>query len=616
MFRYIALAWQADDVARTAAANALLDRLQARATSRGRVARIDGLCVLTPTFRQGSLDIQLLSEGRGMLIGALYRRPNDPMDDSAAPRFIPDDRQTEQIVRSRGRWLSDHAWGNYVAVLRDPTDGRTWLFKDPTGNLPCLHTSLRGVHVIFGDVADVLASGLFRFTISDRYLQARLIHGAVLDEAPLQEVKTVWRGECVELSDEPRTSRSFHWSPLTFVEPDNAIEDANVAARAMRATLRSCTRTLFNDHRNILHRLSGGLDSSIVAACLSDMSSRTQLTCYTYYIPGGRSDERPWARLVASHHGLNHEEHASGPELIPLPALLDMPPMSEPAAGLGYLLRSTLEQRVAEHHAATAVFCGDGGDSGFCGDTFAYAVSEYLRRHGLRPHAWRLASRVASLTEESSWTVLMKSLRRWRRGASMEHQRKWVLATSRLLEDELRASYSDAVAFPHPWLKHLQPIPWSLVRRLGALLAPPEFYNVADDLDAPEILAPLYCQPMMELLLRIPVDVHFEEGRERGLARRAFAADLPTEVVRRTWKDRVPGFMDQLVDRHRRFLREQLLDGVLVQARLLNRKAVEEALGDRVFSSASYPGELLRHLDVELWARHWQPATAHARAVG
>ena len=615
MFRYIALAWRADDPAQSAAAGVLMDRLQSRAKTWGRVEQTDGLCVLTPTFRHGSLDVQMLSEGRGMLIGALYRRSSDEMDDAAAPRFITDHRETEQIVRSRGRWLSEHTWGNYVALLREPADRRTWLFKDPTGNLPCLRTCFRGVHVVFGDVADLVATGLFRFTINDGYLQARLIHGAVLDQAPLREVETVWRGECVELGDE-RLSSSFYWSPLTFVDPSKAIEDPNVAARTMRATLRWCTRSLCNDHRSILHRLSGGLDSSIIAACLADASNRAQLTCYTYYIPGGRSDERPWARLVASHHGLTHEEHASGPDLIPLPALLNMPPMSEPTAGLGYLLRGTLEQRVAESHEGTAVFCGDGGDSGFCGDTFAYAVSEYMHRHGLRPHALRLASRVASLTEESSWTVMMKSLRRWQRGASMEHQRKWVLATSRLLNDDVRASHPDAVAFPHPWLKHMQPIPWPLIRRLGTLLAPPEFYNVAANLNSPEILAPLYCQPVMELLLRIPVDVHFEAGRERGLARRAFAADLPAEIVRRTWKDRVPGFMDQLVDRHRHFLREQLLDGVLVHLRLLNRKSVEDALSDRISGSVCYPGELLRHLDVELWARHWQPATARTRAVG
>jgi asparagine synthase (glutamine-hydrolysing) len=334
------------------------------------------------------------------------------------------------------------------------------------------------------------------------------------------------------------------------------------------------------------------------------------LNCYTYYAPGGRSDERPWARLAANRHGLCHEEYPAVADQIPLPHILQMPPQAEPTASLGYLLRSTLEANIACEHQATAVFCGDGGDSGFCGDTYAYAVSEYMQRHGLRPHAFRLAAAVAGVTQESTWTVLLKSLRRWRRGQGMEHQRKLVLSVSTLLDEELRASYADACVFPHPWFNHHRSVPWSLVGRLGALLAPPEFYNVAAGLDAPEVVAPLYSQPATELFLSIPLDVHFHGARERGLARRAFASDLPAEIIRRTWKDRAPGFVDSLVAKHRAFLREMLLDGELVDARLLNRKAVEAALSDRMTRSAVFPGELLRHLDVEVWLRRWRSCAA------
>jgi asparagine synthase (glutamine-hydrolysing) len=213
------------------------------------------------------------------------------------------------------------------------------------------------------------------------------------------------------------------------------------------------------------------------------------------------------------------------------------------------------------------------------------------------------------MTQESTWTVCLKSLRRWRRGAGMEHQRKTVLSVSTLLDEELRASYSDNATFPHPWFNPLSTVPWALVRRLGALLAAPEFYNLAPGLDAPEVIAPLYSQPAMELFLSIPVDVHFHGSRERGLARAAFARDLPPEIIRRTWKDRAPGFVDSLVAKHREFLRDVFLDGELVAARLLNRKAVEAALSERMSKSAVYAGELLRHLDVEVWLRTWR---AHA----
>jgi asparagine synthase (glutamine-hydrolysing) len=612
MFRYIALAWNVDATEQCEAAGVLIDRLTARVKPWGRVEQKNGLCVLHPNFRQGSLQILPLPEGRGVLIGALFERLGELTDDSSAPRFRPTLQQSGQIVASRGRWLVDHTWGNYVAVLRDPISSRSWVIKDPTGSLPCFSTTFRGVHVIFGNIADLVETQLFKFTINDKYLRDRVLHGGILDQPSLNEVRTIRRGECVELGQSLQPP-VFHWNPLRFVEPSVAIDAPTFAARAMRSTVRSCTRTLCIDHESVLHRLSGGLDSSIIAACLADVPDAPRLTCYTYFTPGGRSDERPWARLAASRHQLQHQEHSAVAEQIPLPKVLSLPSLVEPTACMGYLLRNTLEQQIAREHQATAVFCGDGGDSGFCGDTFAYAVSEYLQRYGLRPHALRLAAGVAALTEESTWTVVMKSLRRWRRGAGMEHQRKMLMSVSTLVDEELRASYADASRFPHPWLSHLPSVPWSLVRRLGALLATPEFYNVAPGIDAPEVLAPLYSQPAMELFLRIPVDVHFQGARERGLARQAFAQDVPAEILRRNWKDRAPGFIDRLVERHRGFLRELLLDGVLVEARLLSRKAVEEALSERVSKSPVYPGELLRHLDVEVWARTWRSCASDAR---
>jgi len=608
MFRYVALTWNVQSESQCAAARVLADRLQARPKQWGQAGDKNGLCVFHKILRHGSLRACALPNENGVLLGAAFHR-NPTLDDATpSTRFVPTRDNSESIVTSKGRWLIEHVWGNYVALMRDPIARRVWVLKDPCGDLPCFLTSFRGVRVVFAHIADLLVTGLFEFTINPRYLSNRVLHGGVLDDDALNEVRRVYRGECVDLGDEsPSEHRVFHWHPLRFADANEVIEDATYAARAMRATVRSCTHTLLREHQSVLLRLSGGLDSSIVAGCLGNVIDKPELHSYTYYTPGGRSDARPWARLAAARNGLKHEEHAVTAESVPLPSMLDAPPLVEPTAVMGYIHRSTLEHQIARDHHATAVFCGDGGDSGFCGDTFAYAVSEHLRRRGLTLQAWRLAARVASLTEESTWTVLMKSLRRWRRGAGMEHQFKMMLPASRLLSEELRAGYASTVDFPHPWLSNLHPIPWALVRRLGALLGPPEFYNVAKGVRAPEVIAPLYSQPAMELFLRIPLDVHFRDGRERGLARSAFAEDVPPEILRRIWKDRAPGFLDDLVQRHRKFLRELLLDGVLVTERLLNRAVVEDALSDRISTSLVYPGELLRHLDVELWARHWSP---------
>ncbi|MDY6946006.1 MAG: asparagine synthase C-terminal domain-containing protein, partial [Pseudomonadota bacterium] len=383
------------------------------------------------------------------------------------------------------------------------------------------------------------------------------------------------------------------------------IEDPELAARAMRNVVKATTSSLASLHRSLMLRLSGGLDSSIVAGCLKDAPT-SRFTAYTYFSPTGRSDERPWARLAAQHSGCEHIEYPLSPVELDLSLGLQMAPSLEPSPLLSFIQRSTVEQELAARTQATGMFNGDGGDSGFCSDSVTYALPEFLRNHGLTPGVFRLASQVALLTQRSSWNVLLHALRRRLTGETGT-PRKRILAASQLVSPHLQNDLSLTETVSHPWFEGLRRVPWGKVRRLGTLVTLPDYYNVATHADAevPEVISPLYAQPVIELLLRIPIYTHFHRGRDRGLAREAFAAEVPEPILKRLWKDRAPGFHDQLLERQRRFLQETLLEGTLVRHGLLNRPLLEEVLSAGPSKNTVYPGEIFRHLDTELWARHW-----------
>jgi asparagine synthase (glutamine-hydrolysing) len=197
-------------------------------------------------------------------------------------------------------------------------------------------------------------------------------------------------------------------------------------------------------------------------------------------------------------------------------------------------------------------------------------------------------------------------MRRWLFGAKMSEQLPSLLMGSRLVAAQVREDFAIPESYPHPWFSHLRQVPWDLLRRLGILVATPEFYNVTDVArPEPEIIAPLYAQPAIELFLRIPIHVHAERGHDRGLARRAFAREVPEGILRREWKDRAPGFHSEVLQRNLDFIRELFLDGVLVSEGLLDRTAVEAALAPGPAKTAVLPVEIYRHLDVEIWARYW-----------
>ncbi len=57
--------------------------------------------------------------------------------------------------------------------------------------------------------------------------------------------------------------------------------------------------------------------------------------------------------------------------------------------------------------------------------------------------------------------------------------------------------------------------------------------------------------------------------------------------------------------RNRNYLRQLLLDGVLVREGLLDRAALEETFSERPSKNQVSPVEIMRHMEVEMWARAW-----------
>ncbi|HEY0681677.1 MAG TPA: asparagine synthase-related protein [Steroidobacter sp.] len=605
MLRYLGMVWDSTSPQQQETAQLIAARMSQLPAAWRQEFHAPGMQVFCAGARVDSSQIHRVSDDGGVVIGSLFARNRDLHSQAQNEQLNFGPTQSKAFVQSRGQWLIDHAWGNYVAFGRDGLDETKWVLKDPTGSLPCLHSRFRGVSLFFSRIGDCLDLKLLRFTINDAFLHAHLMASSNLHElSSLKEVSPVRGGECVEFQRNGSSSSKYYWNPLSFHGADDLIEDPELAARAMRGTLKATVSTLASSHRSLLLRLSGGLDSSIIAGCLKD-APIGRFNAYTYYAPSGRSDERPWARLAAQHAGCEHIEYPLTPLDMDLSLGLRMAPSAEPLPLLGFIQRSTVEQELAARTGATGIFGGDGGDSGFCADSLSHAVPEYLRNHGPSPRLFRLASQVALVIQKSSWNVLTTAVRRTVTGEGAI-PRERILEACQLVSPHIKQDYRGQTV-SHPWFQGQRRVPWDKIRRLGTLTAASDYYNVAAraDEEVPEIVSPLYTQPVIELLLRIPIYVHFHQGRDRGLARHAFAAEVPEPILRRLWKDRAPGFHDQVFERQRTFFTETLLEGVLVSNGLLNRPLLEEVLASRPTKNTVYPGEVFRHLDTELWARHW-----------
>jgi asparagine synthase (glutamine-hydrolysing) len=106
-------------------------------------------------------------------------------------------------------------------------------------------------------------------------------------------------------------------------------------------------------------------------------------------------------------------------------------------------------------------------------------------------------------------------------------------------------------------------------------------------------------------------------GRDRAIARRAFTDALPPAIVRRQQKGAINQLNLMIVDANEAYVRELLLDGLLVKEGLLDRARLERYLTRGASRAGFEYNDVLRHhLCTETWLRRWsqtsQPAAARA----
>jgi asparagine synthase (glutamine-hydrolysing) len=141
--------------------------------------------------------------------------------------------------------------------------------------------------------------------------------------------------------------------------------------------------------------LSGGLDSSIIAALAARSSTRRVKTFTVGFPSAGKFDERPYARRVASFLGTEHHEFEASPATVDLLPLLARQ-YDEPLADSSIVPTFLVSRLVSEH--CVVALGGDGGDELFGGYDHYSLLQHQERLRELLPGAVRkVLGRVGSL---------------------------------------------------------------------------------------------------------------------------------------------------------------------------------------------------------------------------
>jgi asparagine synthase (glutamine-hydrolysing) len=543
---------------------------------------------LTPRFQTDRLmvlsspETEMFSLGAGgIVVGTVFPRDANSSTESLAAG----------ARNTGGKLLVTSAWGDYVSFVHGGSE--TSILRSPSGRLHAFRCRSNGLMFIASDCEILTALGVARPAIDWEFVAQHLAFPHLLGAATgLSGVDEIRAGERAITGDRATVTEQV-WSPWDHILPARAPADHDGRCAELRRVVQTSVRTLASRYEHIVLELSGGLDSSIVAAALSGEDA--SISALNLVTPTREGDERSYARQVAAHCELPLVEARPADDV-------DLTtPLTEqfPRPGLPGVLRAWEGGliRAARETDAEAFFSGTGGDNVFCSLGSAAPATDALIALGPGRTYWRAVGNVASLHDTTLWNAAVKSVAQFRR---RRRSTPWPRTVAFLRIDVLPTSPAH-----HPWLTepdNLTVGKRSHVRSIMAAQAHLDGYSRHSV--APSVF-PLLSQPVIETCLAIPTWQWIEGGRDRAVARDAFRQDLPASVVGRQTKGMMNAYCGRAYERNRAALHRFLLEGHLAARGLIDRPALASYLdGTGPVRDIAFYG-VLTIADVELWIRSW-----------
>lgn len=548
----------------------------------------------------------------GVVIGRLFARAD--VSGTAVGTVELTQGYTRSAVASGGRSLMEQFWGRYVAFLCDREADRTWVLRDPTGALPCYVTRRGDVDIYFYRLEDCELLGLSSWSLNDDYLAGRLVFKVMFNRlTALTEITTLLAGEC-NTRRENRRDRSFHWNPLD-ISQTATVESREDAIRLIYDTTRAVVHAWASCFGNILHSLSGGLDSAIVLACLTDAPGKPRVVCENQYgRPGSLQDERSYARCIASRFGCKLLERIHESRFyFQLPReLLSFTP--EPFF-FGDIESTRNSPSLGENF--DVMFTGNGGDELFFTRGLLPTTVDYVYERALGPSIFRIATNDSTCDRVPLTRILRLALwfgllrQPWSYRSACTHAGVITGLADDLVPEDLRNTTWRDDRLIHPlYLDQCRDVPPGKIYHasLMSLAADQRYVPWPTDCGyRARALSPLLSQPLMEVCLRTPMHVLRCDGRDRGIARSAFASDLPAQIIRRCSKGGGDESYKAALVNNVAMVRKFLLDGYLVSRGFLDPVNLSKALKFETPSdSRAQVSSVLEYFLVEAWCRNWE----------
>jgi asparagine synthase (glutamine-hydrolysing) len=519
------------------------------------------------------------------ILGSLFRR-HGPAEALTALQ----EEDVLAIAKSNGHVLLDAYWGGYLAAIS--SGDHTLLLRDPSGTFPCYYSCAPGFALFASDAA-LLAAGGIACAVDVEEVGRQLYRAFVPSPATaLRGIHELLAGFALHFPSGMESQQAW-WSPWDHV-PDAGVPPTEAAQR-LRRIVCHCVQSWASTRHRLLLSVSGGLDSSIIAACLAKGGG--EFVCLTMFTDDPAGDERPFARALCDHLGLRLIQRPYRLEDIDITEPL-APHLPRPRDRTQALAYERVNLEVAAEVGADGFVTGNGGDNVFGYSQSAAPIADRYLAEGVGEGLFASVRDVCRQTGCSIFDALGQA---WRLAHRSPRHR--VRPNALLLHPDFVRRVG-ASELRHPWL---DPPPGALpgtAAHISSILRVQPILEAARGYHWP-VLSPLVSQPVIETCLAVPSWEWRAGGRDRSLARRAFAADLPPLIVNRRVKGTPGRFAARLLDHFREPIRDRLLGGRLAAREIIDAAAIGQLLaGERPVPDLQRV-RILELVNAEAWIDHW-----------
>jgi asparagine synthase (glutamine-hydrolysing) len=535
----------------------------------------------------------------GWILGRAFRRGR-PADASLTTGQLPEDAGAGRIG-NLGKFVSDW-WGGYVLFGGDAAN--RYVFRDPTGALPCWQIDLEGVKCWFADIGDLRRIFDPRLTVSKSALAAHL-QLSKLGKAVscLEQVEPLLPAAAVPVTQRPSANPVFAWNPARFSA--DPVPDLASATDLVRNAVEEVLGAYARHYSSPLISV-GGLDSSILWSTARALELEN-VRGFSLFSRSERGDERDYVSSLPGQDRL---------DFLPMdgeridPAKVFAPSATVDPPGFADLVELSWDRAaLSGTQDFDLLIYGVGGDNVFLQGAGITGALDYGASKAPLAGIWKAAADSARYSKRWHPAVLAAALqqRLRKRTAGRAMLMAMMPAGEDFLPDLPMLGATALQHALHPLLlTSLELPPGKAMQTLSSCFCASDYFDPWEGEGQVERCEFYLSQPIVEACLRIPSWLLAIHGIERGLARLAFADILPDKVVRRMTKGTPEDVYAEFLTRHRSAIHDYLFSGSLVDAGLLKQERIAEALGSKSkteFVQRAHP--IIQLLSLESWLRNW-----------